>query len=270
MSLILRQAAPSEGMRWVRDAFRLYLRRPLGFTAMFASFLVVALLVSVVPLVGAMLLLMSLPLLGLGFMVASRSAQHGGPVHPGHFLEALRDPPVRRNALLMLCALYALGTALILQVSDWIDGGTFERLQTMMAKGDAVQADVEALLADPRLTWGLIARFGLAAALSVPFWQAPALVHWQGQGLGQSLFSSTLALWRCRGAFVAYSMAWLAVILLFGAIAALLFGLLGLRQMAGVLAMPAALVFSTVFYVSLVFTYDGCFSEADDRSLPAP
>lgn len=270
MSLILRQAAPSEGTRWVRDAFRLYLRRPLGFTAMFGGFLVVALLVSIVPLAGAMLLLMSLPLLGLGFMVAARSAQRGGPVHAGHFAEALRDPPLRRNALLLLCVLYAVGTALILQLSDWIDGGTFERLQTMMAEGDASAADVEALLTDPRLSWGLFVRFGLAAALSVPFWQAPALVHWQGQGVGQALFSSTLALWRCKGAFVTYSLAWTGLILLFGVIAALLFGLFGARQMAGVLAMPAALVFSTVFYVSLVFTYDGCFSDGDERALPAP
>lgn len=269
MPLILRQAQPPEGVRWVRDAFRLYAGRPLGFTAMFAAFLVTALLLSAVPIVGPVVLLMVLPLLGLGFMVAARSAQRGGTVHPGQFVEPLRSAPPRRNALLMLCALYALGTALILQVSDWIDGGSFERLQVLMAKGEAAQAELEEVLADPRLTWGLVTRFGLAAVLSVPFWQAPALVHWQGQGVGQALFSSTLALWRCKGAFVTYALAWLAVVLAFGAVAALLFTLIGARQLAGVAAMPAALIFSTVFYVSLVFTYDGCFSGSDEASPPA-
>jgi hypothetical protein len=38
----------------------------------------------------------------------------------------------------------------------------------------------------------------------VPFWHAPGLVHWGSQGVGQALFSSTLAVWRCRGAFVVY------------------------------------------------------------------
>jgi hypothetical protein len=123
------------------------------------------------------------------------------------------------------------------------------------------QADVEALLADPRLTQGMLVRFGLAALLSVPFWQAPPLVYWQGQGVAQALFSSTLALWRCKGAFAVYALAWFAVIVVFAAIAALLFSLLGARQLAGVVAMPAALVFSTVFYVSLLFPYEGCFSE---------
>ncbi len=111
-------------------------------------------------------------------------------------------------------------------------------------------------------------RFGLAALLSVPFWQAPPLVYWQGQGVAQALFSSTLALWRCKGAFAVYALAWSAVIVAFAAVAALLFSLLGARQLAGVVAMPAALVFSTVFYVSLLFTYEGCFSEGE-AALPA-
>lgn len=115
----------------------------------------------------------------------------------------------------------------------------------------------------------MLVRFGLAALLSVPFWQAPPLVYWQGQGVAQALFSSTLALWRCKGAFAVYALAWFAVIVVFAAIAALLFSLLGARQLAGVVAMPAALVFSTVFYVSLLFTYEGCFSEGDASSLPA-
>jgi hypothetical protein len=268
MALILRRAAPVEGLHWVRAAFAQYFRRPLGFTAMFVSFLVVVLLATVLPLAGPVLMLMSLPLLGLGFMIATRAAGAGEPVHPGQFLEPLRAAPARRNPLLWLCALYALGTALIMLLADWVDGGTFEQLQVVMAKGDAAQAEVEALLADPRLARGLLTRFGLAALLSVPFWQAPPLVYWQGQGVAQALFSSTLALWRCKGAFAVYALAWLGVVLAFAAVAAMLFGLIGARQLAGAAAMPAALVFSTAFYVSLLFTYEGCFSDAPSTRPP--
>ena len=52
MALSIRQAAPAEGMQWMRDAFRLFTRRPLPFTGMFVAFLVVALLVTLVPLAG--------------------------------------------------------------------------------------------------------------------------------------------------------------------------------------------------------------------------
>lgn len=263
MALSIRQAAPAEGVQWTRNAFRLFVRRALPFTAMFVTFLVVALLATLVPVVGGVAMLMSLPLLSLGFMLGSRAARQDAPVHPRLFVEPLRAERARRNTLLTLCAAYALCTVLIMTLSEWVDGGAFERLQLLMAKGDEARAEIEALLADPRLTWGLVTRFGLAACLSVPFWHAPALVYWQGQGVGQALFSSTLAVWRCKGAFLVYSLAWVVVIGIFGALVGLLFGLFDARQLAGVIAMPAGLMFSTVFYVSLLFTYEGCFSEVE-------
>jgi len=260
MSISLQQVPSQDGVRWTRNAFALFMRRPLAFTGMFAAFLVCVLLVTLLPVVGSVVMLMSLPLLTLGFMLASKSALNDGPVHPGQFIEPLRQAGPRRTALLTLCALYALGTVSIMQLAEWIDGGSFERLQMLMAKGEEARAEMEALLADPSLTWGMVTRFGLAGALSIPFWHAPALIHWQGQSVGQSLFSSTLALWRCKGAFFAYSLAWVAVIVVFGVLAALLFTLFDARQLAGLVAMPAGLMFSTVFYVSLLFTYNGCFS----------
>ena len=269
MALSIRQAAPLEGVQWTRDAFRLFLRRPLPFTGMFVAFLLVALLATLVPVAGGVVMLMSLPLLSLGFMIAARAAQNDLPVHPGQFIEPLRGERSRRNLLLTLCAVYALGTVLIMTLSEWVDGGAFDRLQTLMAKGEEGKAEMEAILADPRLMWGLVTRFGLAACLSVPFWHAPALVYWQGQGVGQALFSSTLAVWRCKGAFTMYSLAWVVVIGIFGAIVGLLFALFDARQLAGVIAMPAGLMFSTVFYVSLLFTYEGCFSQPNvPRPLP--
>lgn len=268
MTISLRTATPAEGVRWVRDAFGLFLRRPMPFTGMFVAFMLFALLCSLLPAIGSIMVLMSLPLLTLGFMIAGRAGQRNAPVHPGLFVEPLRHAGPRRKTLLILCAVYALSTVFIMELGDWIDGGSFDKLQLLMSKGEEARSELETVLADPRLTWGLIIRLGLAALLSVPFWHAPALVYWQGQGVAQSFFSSTLALWRCKGAFLAYSMAWLTVIMGFGMLAALLFTLFDARQMAGFIAMPAGLFFSTVFYVSLVFSYDGCFSE-DAPAAPA-
>jgi hypothetical protein len=269
MALSIRQAAPMEGVQWTRDAFRLFLRRPLPFAGMFVSFLLVALLATLVPVVGGVVMLMALPLLSLGFMLGSRAALNDLPVHPGQFIEPLRGQSTRRRTLLTLCAVYAVCTLLIMTLSEWVDGGAFDRLQALMAKGEDTQAEMEALLADPRLSWGLFTRFGLAACLSVPFWHAPALVHWQGQSVGQALFSSTLAMWRCKGAFVMYALAWVGVVAVFGALVGLLFSLFNARQLAGFIAMPAGLMFSTVFYVSLLYTYEGCFRQTDaPRPLP--
>ena len=115
-----------------------------------------------------------------------------------------------------------------------------------MMQGQPAQAEIDALLSEPGVATGLLLAGVLGTALSVVFWHAPALVHWGGQGVAQALFSSTLAVWRCKGAFFTYSLAWAGVIALFGLLAALLFGVLGAPQLANVVSVPAGLTFSTV------------------------
>ena len=113
------------------------------------------------------------------------------------------------------------------------------------------------------MTWAALIAVVLGSALTVPFWHAPALVHWGGQSVGQALFSSTLAVWRSKGAFFIYGLVWTGVVMLFGVVAAVVFSMLGLRQMASVLAVPAGLLFSTAFYVSLLFTFNDNFGGAE-------
>ncbi|HEY6134297.1 MAG TPA: BPSS1780 family membrane protein [Rubrivivax sp.] len=264
----MKTVAPAQGVHWLREAFRLFARAPLGFSLMFVAFLVTAVFSSAIPVVGPLLMLAALPLLSLGFMIASESALAAGPVHPGQFLAPLRGDKVRRRSLLILCAAYGITSLAVLLLSDWVDGGAFERLQRLMAESGK-SAEIDALIAEPSFTWGLFIRFGLAALLAVPFWHAPALVHWGAQGPAQALFSSALAVWRSKGAFLVYSLAWLAIILLFGVVAALLFRLFGAGQMAGLVALPAGLIFSTVFYVSLLFTFRDSF-DANEPVATAP
>lgn len=269
MPLLLKPVSPSRGFRWLTDGFRLYARRPLAFTMMFVVFLVAALLVSLLPLVGGVLQMMSLPLLSLGFMVASQSALLDGPVSAGQFVEPLRGAPQRRRALLALCAAYGVAAVAILVLCDWISGGALQRVQALMASGSAAPAEVNAVLMEPGVTNAALAFFVLGSLLSVPFWHAPALVYWGAQGVGQALFSSTLALWRSKGAFLCYGLAWVLVLVGFGMLAALLFGLLGMASLGTMLALPAGLFFWTVFYVSLLFTFNDSFSGASAAAADA-
>jgi hypothetical protein len=190
-------------------------------------------------------------------------------VHALQIFEGLRTPDMaRRKAQWLICALYALGSIGVIELSAWIDGGLFEKLQIALATPDVTPAEVNELLADPRLAQGMLARMGLATLLSVPFWHAPALVHWGQQGAWQALFSSTLALWRARGAFVVYALGWVAVTFVFGLLAMALVLVLGNRQVVSVLAMPGGLIISAMFYVSLWFSFADSFG--DDSPAPPP
>jgi hypothetical protein len=262
-SLRITDAAPRRGLAWVSRSFALFLQRPLGFSLLFLLFLVAAMILLALPYIGSLLLLATLPLLTLGFMSATRSALAGQPVHAGLLFEpflASADRS-RRNLLLRLCGLYAVVTALVMLAADTVDGGTFERLQIALAgtRDEAATKEIDALLADGRLQAGLALRFGASALLSVPFWHAPPLVAWFGQGVAQSLFSSTLACWRNKGAFALYLLAWTATVMLFGLAAGLLFTALGMPQLVTLAALPAGLMFSTAFYVSLYFSFADSF-----------
>ena len=271
MALLLKTVQASRGPRWIADAFRLFARRPFAFTSLFAIYLFAAMLVAQVPLLGSVAQMVSLPLLSLGFMVAGQSALLDGPVHPRHFVEALRGDPVRRRALLTLCLIYGVLAIAILLLADSLSGHAWERLQRLLAKGgDGVQAEVDALLGEPGVAGGALLAVGLGSLLSMPFWHAPALVHWGGQGVRQALFSSTVALWRSKSAFFMYMMAWVGVLLLFGLITALVFGLIGVPQLTGLIGVPAGLVFSTVFYISVLFTFTDSFGGAPTVAPPPP
>lgn len=262
MPLLLKTVHATRGLRWIADAFRLFGRRPMAFTALFAVFLFAALIVSMVPLLGGVVQMMAVPLLSLGFMIASQSALLDGVVHPRQFAEPLRNDPARRRSLLVLCAAYGVCALVILLLVDAVSGSAWARLQDLVAQGQPDPAEMDALLSEPGVTTGALLAVGLGTALTIPFWHAPALVHWGGQTVAQALFSSALAVWRAKSAFVVYGLGWMGVILAFGIGAALIFGLLGQPQLAGVLGVPAGLMFSAVFYVSLLFTFNDSFGHS--------
>jgi hypothetical protein len=273
MSLRIAVVPASRGFAWLREGFAVFFKHPMGFSMMFMLFLVAALVLMALPWIGALLLLAAMPLLTLGFAAAARAARAGQPVHAGLLFEPFRPgaDARQRTALLRLCLAYATAMALVMLLSQSVDGGSFERLQLLMAaeRTEATQQQIDDLLADPQLRNGMFLRVTLLAALSVPFWHAPMLVAWHGQGLAQSLFSSTLACWRNKGAFAAYLLGWLGISAAFGLAASAIVALLGIPQLATLALPPAALVFSVVFYASLYFVYADCFalgSEAPELS----
>jgi hypothetical protein len=254
----LQVVAARHGVVWVRKAFALFFQRPMAFIGVFGACLFGALLLNLLPLIGPLLLLAALPLGSLAFMIATRAAQEGRAPMPGTVAETLRGPRARRMALLQLGVGYAVGTLAIMLLADWVDDGALEALLQAMGSGAAADKMAQAL-AHPKLELGMLVRFGLAGLLSVPFWHAPALVHWDDQPAAKALFFSTVACWRNKAAFAAYSLAWVAVILLFAVLVNLVFGLLGQVQMVALATLPATLIFSAVFYVSLYFSFADCF-----------
>lgn len=248
------------GARWVRRAFAAFFKRPLVFAALFTGVMFFGLLALLLPMVGQFLMLAAMPLVSLGFMVATRRVLLGNLPGPAVFVEPLRASPGKRKALVQMGVVYAAATYLIMLLSDVADGGKFEALQEVIASGKGEATEIAALLGDAQLQFGLLLRFGLASLLSLPFWHAPALVHWGDQSIGKAFFFSTMACWRNVRAFSVYGFAWGGVILAFGIVANVFAALLQQPQIIALATVPVGLLISTVFYVSLYFTFADCFA----------
>ncbi len=260
----LQLAAASRGAIWVRQGFSVFFKQPLAFSAVFAAFMFALFLLALLPLVGTFLLLAGLPLATLGFMVATRTATRGRPPIPAAFTEPLRSGKARLIALGQLGLGYAAATLFIMALSDFVDGGTLDALLRVLGDGKTPPEQLAERMRDSQLQFGLILRLSLATLLALPFWHAPALVHWGGLGASKALFFSTVACWRNKGAFTVYALTWTGVIVGVTLIINLLLIAVGQTRMLGLLAMPASLLFSTVFYASLFFTFADCFVQDDD------
>lgn len=268
MGLRLQSVAPRQGWLWFRDGLRLFFRRPLAFSLILLGFLLGCLVLMSLPVVGVVALA-AWPLLSLGLMIASRAALRGEAVHLGQLIEPLRSRSPGRRTLLALCGLYGVAALLIVLVTGWIQGDATTAIWRVIQEHGMGSPEAARAMNDPRITRALLTLSLLAGLLAIPFWHAPALVYWARQGLWQSLFSSTVAVWRAKGAFGVYGLAWLAASLALSMAFGLVVGLLRLASVA-VLAMPALMLMLTAaFYVSVWFSYVDSFAAGPD-SEPTP
>lgn len=273
MKLILKPVQARQGIEWLRQGLALFGRAPLALTGLFGGFLFVALILMFIPVLGGLVVIAALPLLSLVMMMGSAAALRGVPVPPTLLVAPLRADALRRRRLLTLCGAYGAATVLILLLSEQLDGGRLNELQDLLARGVETQEQreqVQRLIEDPDLRTGLLLRFALTGLLSVPFWYAPALVWWGQQGVPQALFSSVVALWRSKWAFLTYLVAWLALMGVGGAALGMLLQALGAGNLISAVVMPLGLTLSVIFYVSLYFMFVQTFgATAEELSQPA-
>jgi hypothetical protein len=258
----LQLVASRQGFVWVQRAFQVFGRQPLGFAALFATCLFVLLLLTLVPFVGTLALLASPPFGSLLFMIASRRVVEGRTAMPGSIAEFVASGRTRLVAVLKLGIAYAAATFVAFWLAGVLDGGALTTFLESLPDERTTGESAVTRVADPRLQLGLILRVLFAGAISVPFWHAPALVHWGGQGWAKALFFSSIAIWRNKGAFVVYAIVWLGLWMLLLPLVGIAVGILGPQRFA-LVATPLTLGYLTLFYASLWFTFADCFSPDD-------
>jgi len=270
VSLHVNSVAARRGVDWVRQAFGLLGRRLVGFAVLLLTALVPTLLLTALPLVGPLLAFVMGQPITLGFAVAARAALAGEPVRAAHMLQPLLPgaDPARRAALLRLCVVYTAAVAGVMLAVTALGGEALQQLANaaQSQEGDFVVRANAVFARHPGLRILLLASSGAFVLLSVLFWHAPMLVWWHGQGVAQSLFSSALAIWRNKGAFAVYSLAWLGVMMLLLALTGALQPLFGSPEVAALALQPVTLLMMAAFYISAYFSYADCLATRGDAT----
>ena len=257
----LRLNPANTGVQWVRKGVQTFMKQPVAMSGLFLMFLATMSLLGAIPWVGSALALVLLPAATVGLMVASAEAADGKfPLPKVLFIAFLRGT-AQVKSMLLLGVIYAVAFLLVLALTTLADGGQFAKLY--LTGGTLT----EELLLDERFTQAALLAVLLYLPLSMAFWHAPALVHWNGVSPIKSLFFSIVACMRNFWAYTVFGITWVSAFIVASTVIAILVAILGQPQWVGFMLFPTIMLFATMFFCSIFFTFKDCFDNDTGEAL---
>ncbi len=249
------------GIQWVKLGCTTFFKQPLALAGLFFMFMASMSVLSIVPVLGNALALALLPAATLGLMMATREAAGGKFPMPSVMLAAFRTDKPKRQAMLMLGAIYAIGFLLVMGFSALFDGGKFAKLYLI---GGSLSRE---LVMDAEFQAAMWVSMALYLPLAMLFWHAPALVYWQGMAPVKSLFFSMMACIRNFRAFLVYGVAWVGLFIVVSMGVTTVAALIGGAGAATAAMFPAAMLMAAMFFTSVYFSVKDCFEASSGESL---
>ena len=258
----LNAVAPKEGYTWIRQGIWLFKQSPIGFLMLIFMYVFFAQLAVLVPVIGVFAVLVLTPTLSVGFMTACRQAIQKERIRPMVYLVALQSTMLVRKRILQLGLIYAvLILALSFVLSLLVD---FELLLPLMTSDKPINPEAIRQIY-------LVLFFG--AILYIPvamlMWFSPILVAWENMSVPQALFSSYLACWTNRGAFLLYLSIWSAILIAIPILVGATLDSIDLGQVASFIIAPLSMAGLTVMHCSFFAAWKACFVGMEEDTLSA-
>lgn len=247
----------TQGFRWVQAGLVLAARQPLGFAGLLGLVFTSALLLFIIPVIGVLVLIGLMPLMWLMFMLASRQAVQGQRIHLPALLQSIRttfQTPHGARHWLVLGGMYVGMTTLIMVLAGVLGPDLDSFANAMEDLSGATPSTDSASVVMEGMLW----RLGLAWPVSLLFWHTPALLNWGNTKPLKAVFFSAVVCWRNLGAFTAYSLGWVGVVLAMGLPLQLLTSLVGTGVFLQALIIAAGMWIMAAFYASLDATVTDC------------
>lgn len=266
----LRVVPASQGLQWVKNGIAVCARQPWGFLSLLGLVVTSTILLSALPLIGAVVIVGAMPMIWMAFMLASRRVLSDKRITPLLIGELLKTSEARKRWL-RLGGVYAAAVSLAFALGLVLGPGPSAFAEALESTQPGASPLDNAVVLKSMLVWA-----ALALPVSLMFWHTPALVYWGRVPVRKALFFSAVASWRNLSAFAVYGGCWVAMQVAVGAVIQVLTLVIPSPTLMTVTAVMASMWVLSAFYASLYFSVVDCFesrgtaTEEDDKdALPA-
>ncbi|MET0509978.1 MAG: BPSS1780 family membrane protein [Burkholderiaceae bacterium] len=247
----VKKVPAATGWRWVVEGFTALTRSPGVMLATGALLLFTLLMTSAFPLpvIGPIIPLILTPALGFGFVQVTREVMAGRKPSPFVLFSGLgpKAAGVRRE-MLVLGGVNAVATLLAVALTHLVDDG---RWAGFLTGARTIEAGTEI---GAETIEAAIVFFAFYAPFQAAFWFAPLFVGLHRTSGLQSVFFSTVSVWRNKGALLVYFAGWFAVALGWSLLVRLITQALT-PTTASIVMIPGLLVLMVALYGSFWATY---------------
>lgn len=165
----IHQVYAKQGLQWILSGFYLFKRSPLPWVMVCFTFIIIALIMSMIPLLGKFIFTLISPVFLAGLMQGCRALEQGEPLEVAHLFGAFKENPV---PLIAIGGFYLVGQILIIGLVMLIGGS---QMTDMMLYGKRVDESELMGVMSSFLTSSLI-MLALSIPLMMATWFAPLLI----------------------------------------------------------------------------------------------
>ena len=201
----IRSVKAGNGWQWIVDGFGLFRKSPVIWVTLFFVYLLIGMLLTVIPVVGAIVLNLLAPVFMAGFMLGCKAIEDGEELEINHLFAGFKH---NTPQLITVGGLYLVGVIVIVGVIFVVGGGA----------AFSPMSDVHALEKDPAASSGVllaaIAGLTTLIPLIMAYWFAPPLVVFQNMKAAEAMKASFFACLRNILPFIVYSLISMVLMLL--------------------------------------------------------
>lgn len=162
------------GWRWIAQGFALFRRAALIWVVLAMIMVLLALALSMIPVLGSYLLYLLTPILLGGLMVAARDTEAGQEIEIAHLFRGFRENAAQ---LVTVGGVYLVGNVVIAGMALSLGGEDLRQVIEAARAGKPESVDPDAA---KRASVAVLATAALFLPLAMAMWFAPALVMLQG------------------------------------------------------------------------------------------